>query len=53
MIKYLRETGMKNLDQNNTEIITKITFSGFDKLLLTKDFKKFKVLDTAKIRTVS
>ena len=51
MTKYLRQTGMKNLDQNNTEIITK--FSGFDKLLLTKDFKKFKVLDTTKIGTVS
>ena len=27
-------------------------FLGFDNLLLTKDFGKFKVLDTKKIRTV-
>ena len=29
-----------------------MTFLGFDNLRLTKDFGKFKVLDTKKIRTV-
>ena len=28
MIKYFRETGVKNLDQNNTKIIAKWSFAG-------------------------
>ena len=50
MIKYFSETGVRNLNQNNTKI--KIKFRGFHNLLLTKDFGKFKVLNTKKIRTV-
>ena len=36
----------------NHENHSKIKFREFDNLLLTKDFGKFKVLDTKKIRTV-
>ena len=28
MIKYFRETGVKNLDQNNTKIIAEQRFAG-------------------------